>query len=190
MISGIILASGFSKRIAENKLLLPVCGIPLVERVIRAAKASRLDEVILVYRQEEVRRIGEDCQALTVFNDEAREGQSAAVKRGIECTHPETGAFMFLVGDQPFLTFQILDTLIATWEEHPDHIIVPCYGGKRGNPVIFPVHLKKELLSLSGDIGGRSVIERNGRVKQVEIRDPRSGFDIDTKEDYETIQQD
>ena len=38
MISGIILASGFSKRMEQEKLLLPVGGIALVERVIRAAR--------------------------------------------------------------------------------------------------------------------------------------------------------
>ena len=58
MISGIILASGFSKRMEKEKLLLPVGGVALVERVIRAAQASRLDEVILIYQKEEIEKIG------------------------------------------------------------------------------------------------------------------------------------
>ena len=55
MITGIILASGFSRRMkGEEKLLLKVDGIPLIERVIRTAQASRVDDLILVYRKDEI----------------------------------------------------------------------------------------------------------------------------------------
>ena len=48
MITGIILASGLSRRMAgHDKLLLPVDGTAIVERVMRAADASRLDNIIL-----------------------------------------------------------------------------------------------------------------------------------------------
>ncbi len=58
MITGIILASGFSKRMNRDKLLMEIDGVPMVERVIQRAVESRLDEVILVYRVDEVKRIG------------------------------------------------------------------------------------------------------------------------------------
>ena len=58
MITGIILASGFSKRMNRDKLLMEIDGVPMVERVIERAVESRLDEVILVYRVDEVKRIG------------------------------------------------------------------------------------------------------------------------------------
>ena len=91
MISGIILASGFSKRMEQEKLLLPVGGIALVERVMRAARASRLDDVILIYQKEEIEKIGRKYGITAVYNSRAAEGQSAAIKLGITCRQSEDG---------------------------------------------------------------------------------------------------
>ncbi len=56
MITGIILASGFSNRMKRDKLLMEIEGIPMVERVIQSSIKSKLDEVILVYRVNEVKK--------------------------------------------------------------------------------------------------------------------------------------
>ncbi|PIP09039.1 MAG: molybdenum cofactor cytidylyltransferase [Syntrophobacteraceae bacterium CG23_combo_of_CG06-09_8_20_14_all_50_8] len=190
MISGIILASGFSRRMEEEKLLLPVGGVSLVEHVIRAAQASHLNEVILIYRNKSIKEIGQRYIMRMVCNDHADEGQSAAIKLGISAAHQETDAFMFMVGDQPFLNPLVINTLIAIFKENPRHIIVPVYNGKRGNPVIFPSQFKNDLLTLSGDGGGRIIIEKSrNSVKLVEIGDSSVGCDIDTQEEYEKIEK-
>jgi molybdenum cofactor cytidylyltransferase len=188
MISGIILASGFSKRMEQEKLLLPVAGIALVERVLRAARASRLDEVILVYQKAEVEKIGRKYGITAVHNSRAAEGQSAAIKLGIDAAGPETDGFMFMVADQPFLNPSIINLLIDTFQQDPHAIIVPVYNGIRGNPVLFPSTLKEELLILEGDRGGRVLIEAMpDRVKLVSIEEELAGADIDTAEDYRRI---
>ena len=76
MITGIILASGFSRRMKKDKLLLEVGGMPLVERVIKACWESNLDEIILVYRREEVANIGKKYNVKTIYNANAHLGQS------------------------------------------------------------------------------------------------------------------
>jgi molybdenum cofactor cytidylyltransferase len=188
MISGIILASGFSKRMEKEKLLLPVGGVALVERVIRAAQASRLDEVILIYQKKEIEKIGRKYGIKTVYNGRAGEGQSAAIKLGIHTAHPETDAFMFMVGDQPFLNPSTINILIDTNRSDPHSIIVPVYNGLRGNPVLFPSELKDLLLALDGDRGGRVLIDSMPeRVKLVSIDEEMLGTDIDTDGDYEKL---
>ena len=185
MISGIILASGFSKRMEQDKLLLPVGGIALVERVILAALSSNLDEVILIYQREEIEKVGRKYGIKAVHNPLADEGQSAAIKLGIHTAHPETDAFMFLVGDQPFLNPSTINILADTNRGDPHSIIVPVYNGTRGNPVVFPAVLKKELLTLEGDRGGRVFIDAMpDRVNLVSIDEEMLGTDIDTEEDY------
>ena len=47
MVIGIILASGFSNRMGQDKLLLEVEGKRILEKVILAAKNSKLDDVVL-----------------------------------------------------------------------------------------------------------------------------------------------
>jgi molybdenum cofactor cytidylyltransferase len=185
MISGIILASGFSKRMEQEKLLLPVGGIALVERVLRAARASRLDDIILIYQKEEIQKIGRKYGIPAVYNSRAAEGQSAAIKLGINAASPETDAFMFMVGDQPFLNASIINILIDTFHQDPRSIIVPVYSGTRGNPVLFPAVMKELLLTLEGDRGGRVLIDSMPeRVNLVSIDEEMSGADIDTAEDY------
>ncbi|WP_435548076.1 nucleotidyltransferase family protein [Desulfobacterium sp. N47] len=188
MISGIILASGFSKRMKREKLLLPLAGIPLVEHIIRTAQSSHLDEVILIYRNENIKELGAKYLNKIIFNAHAEEGQSAAVKLGITAADKETDAFMFFVGDQPFLSSAMVNILIDIFTDYPDNIIVPVYNGKRGGPVIFPAKFKDELLALVGDSGGRSIIEKHKEeLKPVEIENANAGIDVDTREEYEKI---
>jgi molybdenum cofactor cytidylyltransferase len=188
LITGIILASGFSERIARDKLLLEVGGLPVIERILRATKSSLLDDVILVYQNARVRAIGEKYQVKAAYNDSAHEGQSAAVKLGVRESRPDTDAFMFLVGDQPFLDSVTINTLIDQSTKNPQQIIVPVYNGKRGNPVIFPSLFRNDLLAIEGDTGGRVVMEKmKDRLKLVVFEDGTAGIDFDTEEEYEWV---
>jgi molybdenum cofactor cytidylyltransferase len=174
MMTGIILASGFSRRMGKEKLLLKVNGIPMIERVIMAAQSSHLDELIIIYQRDEI----------------TDEGQSAAVKLGIQSSHPDTEGFMFLVGDQPYLDPSTINKLIALFKRDRTSIVVPLYNGAMGNPVIFPATAKKDLLLLKGDCGGRRLIEQmRDIVKLVEIEKSIVGMHIDTEEEYKNIQE-
>jgi len=190
MITGIILASGFSQRMHTEKLLLNVEGMPVVERVIKASKLSRLDRVLLVYQKDEIKELGTKHNITTVYNHKAHEGQSAAIKEGILASPPETRGFMFLVADQPFLDPYTINTLIEIFTRKEAPIVAPLYNGMRGNPVIFSSRLKDELLNLEGDCGGRTVIDQmQERVTLVAIDNALVGMDIDTQEEYEMIQK-
>ena len=189
MITGIILASGFSRRMEDEKLLLKVDGLPMVERVIKTAHVSLLDEIILVYRRDAIKALAIHYRVKTVLNPHAEKGQSEAVKLGVAHVPPGSDGYMFLVGDQPYLTHSTVNKLIDIFNLHRDCIIIPLYNGARGNPVIFPSSFKCELLSLQGDCGGRTVAERMGNmVKLVPIESLLEGADIDTREVYKTIQ--
>ena len=190
MVTGIIMASGFSTRLNRDKLLLDIAGMPLIEHIILAAKKSCLDEVVLVYRKEQIKNLAEKNQTAVVFNADAHEGQSTAVKAGIKAAAANTSAYMFIVGDQPMLTAKTIDCLVKAFLENPQSIIVPEYAGQRGNPVIFPSILQNELMTLTGDGGGRSIIEaRPERVQAVPFSDKNAGLDIDIFEDYEQVRK-
>jgi molybdenum cofactor cytidylyltransferase len=67
-------------------------------------------------------------------------------------------------------------------------IVVPIYWSRRGNPVIFPASLKRELLLLKGDMGGRALIDTlQNLISVVAIQDEREAMDVDTDEAYEKI---
>ncbi len=190
MISGIILASGFSSRMKREKLTLAVEGIPMLERVIRAAMASTLDEVLLVYQKDEIRDLGQKYRLSLVHNSHPEYGQSAAVKAGVKCACPESDGFMFLVGDQPYVSAVTIDRLITAFKKDMNRIVVPVYGSRRGNPVIFPSSAKRELLLLEGDMGGRAVIDiMKNLISVVVIQDEREAMDVDTDEAYDKYER-
>ena len=58
MISAIILASGYSRRMGKNKLLLKYEGKSLIEHTIDTILQCDFSEVILVAREEEIIEIG------------------------------------------------------------------------------------------------------------------------------------
>lgn len=187
MVTGIILASGFSTRMGQDKLVMKVNGRKIVEWVIKNCKKSLLDEIILIYRKMEVKKCGERHGIKTLYNSKAHLGQSAGVKLGVTASH-HSHAYMFIMGDQPLITSQLINKLICEYRKEKTSIIVPCYDGKNGTPTIFPSIYKDELLKIGGDQGGRSIIKRkNSKVRKVCINDGSMGFDIDTPEDYKLL---
>lgn len=188
MISGIILASGLSRRMGEDKLLLPVAGVPVIERVIAAASKSDLEEVILVYGNDIVYNIGKKFRIKAVKNNSPQLGQSYSIRLGVKNSCRAAEGLMFLVGDQPYITENIINKLIKSFMSEKCSAAVPLYNGTKGNPVIFSSKLREKLMGLSGDSGGRVLLEEmEGSVITVSFDDPKPGLDIDTREEYEAI---
>ncbi|HWR60428.1 MAG TPA: selenium cofactor biosynthesis protein YqeC [Clostridia bacterium] len=187
-ISGIILAAGLSRRMGTNKLLLDLGGVPVIERTIKAASESSLSEIILVCGSEIAKAAGDGCKVRIVHNAEPEQGQSRSIRLGVENASGYADGFMFLVGDQPYITAAIINKLIEGYNSGNYSAAVPLYSGKRGNPVIFSYSLKDKLMELRGDSGGRILLEGlEGRIAVVDAGDELSGFDIDTREEYEKL---
>lgn len=187
MISAIILASGFSKRMGQNKLLLKYRGRSLIEHTIETILKCGFSEVILVAREEEIIEIGNKNGLKVIKNENAAKGISESIKLGV-MHGKETDGYMFIMADQPFLDIVTVKELTAEFRENPAYIIIPKCEGKRGSPVIFPSSFKEDFLKLEGDVGGKVIINKNlDKVKFLEIQDCKELVDIDTNENYENI---
>lgn len=187
MISAIVLAAGLSRRMTRNKLLLPLDGKPMIEYVLATVQECHPEESILVAQDEDLFKIGRAYGFQPVKNPEPQIGQSMSVRIGVSAAK-NNNAYLFVVGDQPLLSFCTLRKIMTCAIENPDSIIVPVFDGKYRNPIIFPSFLKKDLMALTGDTGGRSIIRNNpDKVLTIEIDDPFSFSDVDTPESYERI---
>lgn len=185
MITGIILASGFSKRMGKDKLTIEINGEKVIERVIKAAIDSKLDKIILVYRTDEIKDIGEKYKLKNIYNPNAHLGQSESVILGVK-ESPIQSALMFIVADQPYLNTQVMDRLIQEYNKDNEKIVVPYYNNKFGMPLIFPPRFREELLKASGDKGGREIIKDNpSLLKKVYFKEEILGIDIDRPEDLD-----
>ena len=143
-----------------------------------------------------------------VFCEKSRLGASYTIRAGIEAVISQDPVFgqpkegqsmmgekdylMFMVADQPHLTLDSVRKLIRTavsreqsafsgplaeecsrWET----LSLRC-GSTPGNPCMFRADLIPELMSLTGDQGGRKVLKQRA-CKYVDILDKRELEDVD-----------
>jgi molybdenum cofactor cytidylyltransferase len=186
-IAGIVLASGLSRRFETgNKLLAWVDGRQVVRRAVDAYLAGELHPVLVIvgFEADLVTAAVQGMGATTVWNPDFERGQSRALRRGVEALPKRTPAAIIGVGDQPFLTGEVVRSLIAAYRASGAPLIVPRYNGQRGNPVLFDRRLFSELLEISGDQGGRPVIENHAQeIEWVDVGNARAALDVDTDED-------
>jgi len=188
----VLLAAGESTRMGEGRVkqLLPFGGEPLVRRVVAAALASRLCELIVVvgFAGERVRRALAGLDVHLVENPHFREGQSTSVKAGLAAVAPTADGALFLPVDQPFLTSAIIDQIIEAYQQTRAPIVLPAFQGRRGMPVLFDRSLFPELARITGDEGGRQIVRRHpDKVVSVPLDSEHPLLDIDTAEDYSRL---
>ncbi len=95
---------------------------------------------------------------------------------------------LIMLGDQPLITAEVIDALISARRASGKRIVAALYGGKRGNPTLFAASLFGELMEVTGDEGGRRVLERHREeVEFVELGDAVASFDVDTWEAYQEV---
>ncbi|MGL5328242.1 MAG: molybdenum cofactor cytidylyltransferase [Peptostreptococcaceae bacterium] len=185
MVNAIIMASGLSLRMGNNKLLLDYNNKPIIEHVLIEISKCSFNEVIVVSQYEEVIALGNKYNYKTIKNDNPYIGQSESIKLGINNSSKCDG-FMFFVGDQPKVKSEHIEKIIKVFKENKENIIIPTSKNKSGNPVIFPYSKKNDLLSLNKDEKGKKIIKQSNNIKYVNVSE-EIFFDIDTKEDYKRL---
>ena len=184
MISAIVLAAGEAKRFGECKQLADVNGKPLLQHVLDTLRESNVDEVVVVLgaHAKEIRKRIAFGDERIVINPDYADGMSTSIQAGLSAIDSEA-AFMVLA-DQPFLRATTYDRLIDEFRSRRAEIVVPTFGGVRGNPVLIANALFAEAIELRGDVGFRAIFA-NHEVTMVAVDDRGVLIDIDTPDDGE-----
>ncbi len=171
----------------RQKLLMELDGIRILERVLlEVAGCKCFEELILVYSDEEILKMAAGYGFNAVKNEHPEEGLSSSIKLGIEAASKDAGAYMFFMGDQPFINHDIIKRILEEYKSSGRSIIVPVYNGNNGMPTVFSSAWKHELLELTGDTGGRVIIKKFPQeVCFIELMDELAGMDIDTEAAYQ-----
>lgn len=183
-ITAIVMASGMSKRMNTDKLHMKIKGKNIYEYILDTIKKHNFYQTIVVAKDDDIVTRAENLDFIGVKNKKYFIGQSESIKAGLKASTYCDG-FMFFVADQPFIKLQTIQKLCHHFSNNKHNIILPYYNGTRGNPVIFPYHLKDQLMCLEKDDGGKIIINNNmGKVIRVDILTKDEFMDIDTMDDY------
>jgi CTP:molybdopterin cytidylyltransferase MocA len=190
-VSGVLLAAGTSRRFGGRpKQLATFDGEPLVRRAARQALESRLAELVVVvgFEADRVRSVLEDLQLPVVENAAYGAGQSTSVAAGLEAVDEDADACLFLPCDQPYLAAKTLNRLLWAYERTGGGIVVPAFRGRRGAPTLFDRRYFPELRALTGDAGGRQLLQRHPEsILSVDLESELPLLDADTPEELERL---
>jgi len=188
MVAAIVLAAGKSERMGYNKLLLRLNGRTVIDHVLNAITAARIDETVVVlgHKPEEM------IDAVTsrrgavriVVNQDYERGMVTSFQQGLRLLSHADAVFLVL-GDQPMLDATLLEAMMRHLADHPEALIVsPVYEGKKGHPVLFRRTIFGEILNLGNNATIREVTHRHAD-RLLALEAPQwTTFDMDTPEEY------
>jgi molybdenum cofactor cytidylyltransferase len=189
-VAAVVLAAGASTRMGRNKLLLEVGGESLVRRAVRAAIAAGVDEVVVVLGHEEDRVRAElaGLACVPVVNPDHAEGAGTSVRTGVRRA-AGADALMVVLADMPFVTGEMIRTLVQRYRATNAPLVVSHYGDVQAPPTLYDRALFDELLAVPGERCAKQVVKRHQAEAEV-VPWPASALrDIDVPGDYEDVQR-
>jgi len=185
-VAGVLLAAGTSTRFGDrNKLLATVDGRPVVRHAAATLREARVGPVTVVvgHEADRVRTALEGLNVSFVENSDYRAGQATSVRTGVATLRDrgDVDAAVIALGDMPFVAPGSVDALVDAYLAGAGDALAAAADGDRGNPVLFDARYFEALTAVEGDVGGRAILLREGRL--VETDDPGVRRDVDTPED-------
>jgi molybdenum cofactor cytidylyltransferase len=120
-----------------------------------------------------------------VENESFGEGCSSSIAAAITAVDPRADVLVLMLGDQPGVTAETVNALMAGRKDAP--LAACAYEDGRGHPLAFARSTFAELEQLHGDKGVWKLLDRAAdQVVDVPVagRVPR---DVDTTEDYRAL---
>jgi molybdenum cofactor cytidylyltransferase len=175
----------------RDKLLESIGKTPLLRRAVDTALATGAPVTVTLPPAAIARRKSiADLPVRIVDIPDAAAGMSRSLVGGIAAIlgtdHAAQDGVMILPADMPDFTTKALSDLIARFQNAPDLILRGgTADGQPGHPAIFPRDLWPELAAVTGDEGGRAVLQRHKhRVRVIPLPGTMAILDLDTPEDW------
>jgi len=187
-LAGLLLAAGGATRFGSPKVLAPFHGKPLARRAVELLmpRCPAGVHVVVGASADGVRAVLAAQAVVFVDNLDWKSGLSTSLVRGVAALPAEADAVMILLCDQPAITGDDLDALIAAWHIEPELITAAGFSDRLGPPVIMPRSVWPQLAALRGDQGARSLLEWHAEHTTVPM--PHAAFDVDTPGDLARLE--
>ena len=182
----LVMAAGSGRRFGGNKLAAELDGKTLIRRALEAVPGALFTAVVVVSQYEDIEELAGQFGFAAIHNDRPDLGLSHTIRLGTEAMRGCDG-ILYMVADQPKLRQETVARIVEVFCQHPDRIVGAGREGRRGNPNLFPARFFEELMALSGDHGGSSVIRAHEEAFLLVETDPAELLDCDTPEALESL---
>jgi len=187
MICAVVLAAGQSRRMGVQKLVLPFAEGTIIAHIVDQTLASAVDRVFVVVGRDaalvEEALSGRPCEC--VMNPDPESEMLESVRCALRALPAECQAVLVVLGDQPGMTAELVNSLVSAGAESGKGIVVPVHDGRRGHPVLFSVAYRERVLGSYDDTGLRGLLrEFPGDVLEVPVSSAAPLLDLDTPADY------
>lgn len=181
----VVLAAGESRRMGENKMLLPLGRESVARRAVRQVLEAGFDAVWAVVGRDAA-RVKAEFEGLPVSiveNPRYAKGLGTSFRAAVEALPGSVEAAMFTLADQVFLTPELYRSILEAYRASRPTLVVSRFGEVQAPPHLFHRTLFPAL-GQDPSQGGKGVLQRYA-AEAVVVPMPESAlFDLDTPEDY------
>ena len=176
MRGAIILAGGSSTRLGRRKAFIPVAGVPLLSRVVRAARQVA-DDIVVVTKHSDIvdieKLLGQDSRV--VEDNQATQSPLVGFISGADALPTQYTAF--LACDLPFLSPDVLNLLFEA--SFGVEAVIPRWPDDRIEPMVAVYHRERAFVAATtalkaGELANTDMIRRLRRIRYMNVEGLRS----------------
>ena len=184
----IVLAAGAATRFGSSKQIAAWQDGTLVSHAINLAENVCQERHILVTGHDwcAVRAACQPQAGFFIVNEHYDHGMGASLAQAVRCVRHIASAVLVILADQPLISAEHLDALIAHWSGDDQQIVTSAYADTIGAPALFAAGCFDALAALDGDTGARSLFQ-DPTFDVVTVRFAAAASDIDTVADLTRI---
>jgi CTP:molybdopterin cytidylyltransferase MocA len=183
----IVPAAGRSHRMGSSKQLLDLGGTTVLARVLQTLRAAGIGPMAVVVAADDVAAEAARFPVAVVRLEGPEGDMAASVRAGLTGLPPEVSGVLVAPCDHPLVSATTLAALATAHRQEPAAVFIPCHGGRRGHPTLFPRAL---LAELEEGLTLRHLLQRRpDLVRHLETDDPAVLLDMDTPEDYQRLKE-
>jgi molybdenum cofactor cytidylyltransferase len=188
--AAIVLAAGASSRFKNTKALAELRGRPLLQHVLDVAAGPGFAEIVVVlgHGAGEIEDRIRWRRERRVLNPDPDAGLSSSLRVGLDTMSPGIQAALILLGDQPLVRPDVLESILGGFVSEAQPIVVPRYRDGGGpNPLLIHRSAWPLAREARADRGlGPVVREHPDLVVEIDVEG--SNPDVDTQEDLAALE--
>jgi molybdenum cofactor cytidylyltransferase len=184
----IVPAAGKAERFGRQKLLEPVRGEPLLNRVIRCLIDGGVDRIVVVTPPAgglDGVPLLDDPRVRTVTNPNPSRGMFSSIQTGMAAA-AGSDPVLVLPGDMPFVKSETVAAVLSAARGRATVAVVPRLGEQRGHPIALPGTLGREILKADARSNLSDLLHDLGVERAyLDVADPGILRDVDVVGDLE-----